>query len=108
MPAPNNNPLRRLKLDELADIKGGDAEVLLQMRALLESIFKEFKGPKGLAKRLFIEFEAANPGSSVRVKILDNIMRLLEKFESTGNATMEQVDDALVDEIEQELLRGEA
>ena len=94
-----------LKMAELADIEYSDEDVALHIKDLLEACFVEFGGPVGIAKRLFIEFQNANPGSQTRVKILDRIMSLLEKFDASGRASSEEVPDEIVDQIEQQLMR---
>jgi len=97
-----------LKMAEVAAIEYDDDDVALHIRDLLEACFVEFGGPVGIAKRLYIEFSSANPGSQTRVKILDNIMRLLEKFDTSGRAVSDDISEEDVDRMEKELMRQNA
>jgi hypothetical protein len=93
--------LAQAKMAEIAAIQYTDSDVSLHLKDLLESCFVEFGGPAGIAKRLYVEYEGSKPGSQTRVKILDNIMRLLEKFDTgKGSGGEVDIDDEEVAEFE--------
>jgi len=84
---------------ELADIDYNAQNASPNAPDLLESSFVEFHGPDGLAKLLRIEYAASQQGSANRSRILDMLIRLLEKCGDSSPGGTGEADDETTDQI---------
>lgn len=69
-----------------------------QARIDLDAVAQHFSdiagGPRGLAKLLKTEYDAAEPGSPVRARILNMLMNMLGKLEGRGVDDLSAMSDA--------------
>ena len=74
-------------ISELASVltkKGQGSKRVPHLTELLEELFKIWKGPAGVARKIDSEFKAARPGSLQRSKLLDGTVRMIEQTTKLG------------------------
>lgn len=77
------------------DALGPGAAFDLSIGDVLESVITEFGGPHGFAKHLCLDYAALEPGSQARVRIMDTLLRLLDRFQGSGDGGSEASDEEL-------------
>lgn len=67
-----------------------------------------FYGAQGLARRLYIDFLAATPGSTTRLGFYNLLFKCLEMAAASGSRSVELMDDAEIEDELTDLLMGKA
>ncbi len=79
-----------------SDALGDGAEG--SINAFIDAMMHEFGGPLGLAKELHLEYETLPRGAAGRTRIIDGMLRLLERY-----GTSAEGDPARLEALEEEL-----
>jgi hypothetical protein len=97
--------LRNKALEQAVAVTTAKGSVLRQVHAsdLAAEMLRVFKGPGGLARRIYIQFLKAPNGSHTRTKILDMVAKFVLADSAHNNAPGTQITDMDDAEIEREM-----